>query len=195
MLVLAAQHTDQETVVRERAAEIFERVQVRSADGVASQTQDRIRLQAYANHKRNRKVEFAARRQDGFRQQMVAQSFGRIEESVRKGDGHVHGPHPLVPIEEETLDLGCGFSRSLRVDLIALCGQHLPIRGPILENPIEPERGAKLRVLVRAIQPGRSFFGIQRVVGHYHDADSSHVEHAPDVGIEGLRLEKGTRFS
>src|SRR6266404_9523968 len=46
-----------------------------------------------------------------------------------------------------------------------------------------------------SIQPGRSFLGVQGVVGHYHDADSSHVEHAPDVGIEGLRLEKSARFT
>src|SRR6266478_11001 len=89
--------------------EIFERAQVRPANRVASQAQGRIHLRTHAHHKRERKVEFAARRKDSFRQKTIAESLRRIEKSIRKGNSHVHGPHAFVPITEEAPDLGGGF--------------------------------------------------------------------------------------
>src|SRR6202158_3019306 len=151
VLVLATQHAYQETILRKSAAEIFERAQVRPANRVASQAQRRIHLRAHANHKRERKVEFAARRQDSFRQKTVAKRVRRIEKRIRKGNSHVHGAHGFLTIKEKAPDLGEGFSRSWRVHLIALRGKPLPVRRPVLENFVEPERGAKLRMLGNAV--------------------------------------------
>src|SRR6266404_9805010 len=62
VLVLPAKHTYQKTVGGKLAAQVLQRPQIRSAQGVSRQTQRRIDLLAHANHERERQIQFAASR-------------------------------------------------------------------------------------------------------------------------------------
>src|SRR5260370_42083493 len=71
VLVLPAEHTHQKPIGWKVAAKIFQRPKVRSAQGVARQTQRWIDLFAHSNHERERQVPFAATRQHPLLQQSI----------------------------------------------------------------------------------------------------------------------------
>ena len=66
MLIFAAENTDEKTVGRKIATEIFQAAQVRPANAVAAKAKPWIDLFADTNHQRKRQAQFATGRQDGF---------------------------------------------------------------------------------------------------------------------------------
>src|ERR1700732_2909295 len=49
-------------------------------------------------------------------------------------------------------------------------------------------------MLASAVQPERRFLGVERIVGHHRDADSSHLKNASNVGVERLGSEESARL-
>ena len=102
--------------------------------------------------------------------------------------------HACVPVGQEAADFVCGSPGSLFVDFVALRRERLPVRGPIAENAVEAQDSAKLRMIDRAPLPERGFLGIERIVGHDHQADACELKYVADVGVERLRLKEGAGF-
>ena len=98
VLVLAAQHADQKTIVRVVAANILQRTQVGASDCISRQTNSRIDLTPHSDHQRQWNIEFATRRQHRFtKNAAVNRVVGKLK-GVRKRHRHVNRTHSRVPI-------------------------------------------------------------------------------------------------
>src|SRR5512144_1986580 len=70
VLILPAQQADQETIFRKLESDILNGTQIGASDAVAGKTQCRIDEAANSDHQRHWQVEFTARGQDGFAEEL-----------------------------------------------------------------------------------------------------------------------------
>ena len=178
MLVLPAQHADQEPVPRILPRQVFHRPQIRLTQRIARQLQRRVHQIPHANHQRERNPELAARRQHRFRQHPAAHRILRELERVRQRD------------RQEPAHFDSRFTGCLRVHLVALRRQHLPVLRPLVQDAVQPQHRVKHRVRLRPFQPLGRFRRIQRIVRHHRFAHARQLEDIADVRRQFLRREE-----
>ncbi len=153
VLILAAQHADQETIVRKLKGDILNRAHIGAADSVAGKAQCRIDLAANADHQRHRQMEFPACGKNRFAEELRPNVVFRKDESVFQRDGHVDRLHAGNPVRQESPDFFHRCAPAMGVHGISLRRKRAVMRGPLIENPIDAHDGRKMRIRFNAAHP------------------------------------------